>query len=120
MEGVVEGVHHQHFSLEKYQKIQRQYDKGNKTTLAQHYTTCGCRQVKSISFGQKPCPCQSETGSTGRKTKILFRKMGKINSRCEYFVHCAWFQNSFLLKLISVWSSPISKDEPRGKVTNNC
>ena len=70
------------------------------------------------SFGQKFFLCQSKTGSTGRKTKILFRKLGKINSRCEYFVHCAGFQNSFLPNPISVWSSPIIKGEPRGKVTN--
>ena len=28
------------------------------------------------------------------------------------------FQNSFLLNPISVWSSPINKSEPRGKITN--
>ena len=44
--------------------------------------------------------------------------MGKINSRCEYFVHCAWFQNTFLSNSISVWSSSFSKGEPKGKVTN--
>ena len=44
--------------------------------------------------------------------------MGKINSRCEYFVYCAGFQNCFLANPISVWSSPISKGEPRGKVKN--
>ena len=57
-------------------------------------------------------------GSTGRKTNILSRKLGKINSRCEYFVHCPGFQNSFLPNHISVWFSPISKGEPKGKVTN--
>ena len=35
-----------------------------------------------------------------------------------YFVHCADFQNSFLPNLISVWSSPINKGEPRGKITS--
>ena len=40
------------------------------------------------------------------------------NSKWEYFDHCAGFQNSFLSNPISVWSSPISKGEPRGKVTN--
>ena len=70
------------------------------------------------SFGQKFFLCQSKTGSTGRKTKILFRKLGKINSRCEYFVHCAEFQNSFLPNRISVWSSQIGKDEQGGKVAN--
>ena len=44
--------------------------------------------------------------------------MRKINSRCKYFVHCRGFQNSFLPDPISVWSSPISKGEPGGKVTN--
>ena len=38
--------------------------------------------------------------------------------RCEYFVHCAGFHNSFLPNAISVWFSPISKGETRGKVTN--
>ena len=99
-------------------QTQRQHGKSNKITLPQHSTTSGCRQVKSTSFGQKSFPCQSETGSTGRKTKTLFRKLGKINSRCDYFVHCAGFQNSFLPNPILVWSSPISKGEPRGKVTN--
>ena len=35
-----------------------------------------------------------------------------------YIVHCADFQNSFLPNLISVWSSPISKGEPRGKISS--
>ena len=55
---------------------------------------------------------------TGRKPKILFRKIGKINSRCEYFAHCSGLQNSFLPNPISVWCSPISKGESKGKVTN--
>ena len=55
---------------------------------------------------------------TGRKTKILFRKIGKINSGCEYFAHCSGLQNSFLPNPISGWSSPISKGESKGKVTN--
>ena len=99
---------------------QRQHGMSNKIPLPQHSTNSGsgCRQVKSTSFRQKPFSCQSETGSTGKKTKSLFRKLGKINSRFEYFVHCAGFQNSFLPNPISVWSSPISKGEPRGKVTN--
>ena len=96
-------------------QTQRQHDKSNKITLPQHSTNSGCRQAKSRSFGQKPFPCQNETGSTERKTKILFRKLGKNNSRCEYFVHCAGFQNSFLTNSISVWFSSISKGEPRGK-----
>ena len=72
----------------------------------------------STSFGQKSFPVQSEKNSTSRKTKLLFRKLGKINSRCEYFVHCARFQNLFLSNPISLWYSPISKGEPRGKITN--
>ena len=108
----------QAFFVRTMPQTQRQHGKSNKITLPQHSTTSGCRQVKSSSFGQKPFPYQRETSSSGRKTKILFRKLGKINSRCEYFVHCAGFQNSFLPNPISVWSSPISKDEPRGKVTN--
>ena len=55
---------------------------------------------------------------TGRKTKILFRKIGKINSRCENFAHCSGLQNSFLPNPISVWCSPISKGESEGKVIN--
>ena len=90
----------------------------NKIILPQHSTIFGCRQVKSTFFGQKPLPCQSETGCTGRKTKTVFKKLGKINSRCEYFVHFAGFQNSFLPNPISVWSFPVSKGKPRGKVTN--
>ena len=108
----------QAFFVRTMPQTQRQHGKSNKITLPQHSTTSGCRQVKSSSFGQKPFPYQRETSSSGRKTKILFRKLGKINSRCEYFVHCAGFQNSFLPNPISVWSSPISKGEPRGKVTN--
>ena len=104
----------QAFFVRTMPQAQREHGKSNKITLPQHSTTSGCRQVKSTSFGQKPFPCQSETGSCHRKTKIL----GKINSRYEYFVHSAGFQNSFLPNPISVWSSPISKGEPRGKVTN--
>lgn len=63
-------------------------------------------------------PCQSEVRSTCKKTKILFGKLGKIISRCVYFVHCTKYQNSCLRNPISVWSSLISKDEPRGKVRN--
>ena len=99
-------------------QTEKQHGESNKIILPQHFASSGCRQVKSSSFGQKPFPCQSETGSSGRKTKILFRKLGKINSRCEYFVHYSGFQNSFLRNPISVWSSPISKGEPRRKVTN--
>ena len=55
---------------------------------------------------------------TGRKPKILFRKIGKINSRCEYFAHCSGLQNSFLPNPISVWCSLISKGESKGKITN--
>ena len=108
----------QAFFIRIMQQTQRQHVKSNKTILPQHSTTSGCRQVKSTSFGQKLFPSQVETGSTGRKTKMLFKKLGKINSKCEYFVHCAWFQNSFLPNPISIWSSLISKGEPRGKVTN--
>ena len=53
------------------------------------------------------------------RLKLFLRKMGKTNSRCEYFVHCAGFQNSLLPNSISVWSYPISKGEPSGKVTSN-
>ena len=108
----------QAFFVRTMPQTQRQHGKSNKITLPQHSRTSGCRQVKSSSFGQKPFPCQRETGSSGRNTKILFRKLGKINSRYEYFVHCTGFQNSFLLNPILVSSSPISKGEPRGKVTN--
>ena len=68
----------QAFFVRTIPQTQRQHGKSNKTTLLQHSTTSGCRQVKSTSFGQKPFPCQSETGSTGRKTKILFRTLGKL------------------------------------------
>ena len=81
----------QAFFVRTMPQTQRQHGKSNKITLPQHSTTSGCRQVKSSSFGQKPFPYQRETSSSGRKTKILFRKLGKINSRCEYFVHCAGF-----------------------------
>ena len=79
----------QAFFVRTMAQTQRQHGKSNKITLPQHSTTSGCRQVKSSSFGQKPFPYQRETSSSGRKTKILFRKLGKINSRWEYFVHCA-------------------------------
>ena len=72
-------------------QTQKQLGESNRITLPQHSAISACRQVKSTSFGQKPFPYQSETGSICRKTKILFRKLGKINSRCEYFVHCAGF-----------------------------
>ena len=108
----------QAFFVRTMPQTQSQHSKSNKITLPQHSATSGCRQVKSTSFGQKPFSCQSETGSSGRKTKILFRKLGKINSRCEHFVHCAEFQNFFLPNPISVWSSPISKGEARGKLAN--
>ena len=65
-------------------QTQRQHSKSNKITLPRHSTTSRCRQIKNTSFGQKPSLCQSETGSTGRKTKTLFRKLRKINSRCEF------------------------------------
>ena len=108
----------QAFFVRTMPQTEKQHGKSNKIILPQHSASSGCRQVKSSSFGQKSFPCQSETGSSGRKTKILFRKLGKINSRCEYFVHYSGFQNSFLPNPISVWSSPISKGEPRRKVTN--
>ena len=113
-----EGRAPQAFFVRSMLQTQRQHGKSNKFTLPQQSTTSGCRQVKSKSFGQKSFPGQSEASSTGRKTKILFRKLGKINPKCEYFVHCAGFQNFFLSKPISVWSSLIRKGEPRGKVTN--
>ena len=96
----------------------RQHGKSNKTTLPQHSITSECRQDRSTSFGPKPIPCQIETDSFGSKTKVLFRKWGKINSRCEYLVHCVGFQDFFLPNPISVWSSPTAKIEPRGKITN--
>ena len=110
----------QAFFVRTMPQIQRQHGMSKKYTFPQHSATSGsgCRQVKSTSFAQKAFACQSETSSTGRKTKILFRKLKKINSRFEYFVHCAGFQNSFLPNPISVWPSQISKGEPRGKVTN--
>ena len=96
----------------------RQHGKSNKTTLPQHSITSECRQDRSTSFGPKPIPCQIETDSFGSKTKVLFRKWGKINSRCEYLVHCVGFQDFFLPNPMSVWSSPTAKIEPRGKITN--
>ena len=99
----------QAFFVRTMPQTQRQHGKSNKITLPQHSTTSGCRQVKSSSFGQKPFPYQRETSSSGRKTKILFRKLGKINSRSEYFVHCAWFQNSFLPNPISVCPPQLAK-----------
>ena len=73
----------QAFFVRTMPQTRRQHGKSNKITLPQHSTTSGCRQVKSTSFAQKHFPCQSKTGFTGRKTKILFRKLGKIDSRCE-------------------------------------
>ena len=81
---------------------QRKHGKSNKITLPQHSATSGYQQVKSTSFGQKPFQYQGKTGSSGRRTKILFRKWEKINSRNEYFVHCAGFQNSFLPNHFSI------------------
>ena len=81
----------QAFFVRSMPQTQRQHGKSNKIILSQHSTTSGCRQVKSTSIGQKSFPGQSESNSTDWKTKILFRKLGKINSRCEYFVHCAGF-----------------------------
>ena len=85
----------QAFFVRTMPQTQRQHGKSNKITLPQHSRTSGCRQVKSSSFGQKPFPCQRETGSSGRKTKILFRKLRKINSRCEYFVIVQGFKIPF-------------------------
>ena len=108
----------QAFFVRSMLQTQRQHGKSNKITLPQHSTTSGCRQVKSTSFGKKSFPGQSEASCTDRKTKVLFRKLGKINSRCEYFTHCAGFQNYFLSNPISVWSSQVSNSEPSGKVTD--
>ena len=110
----------QAFFIRTMPQTQRQNGKSNKITLSQHAATSGYRQVKKTSFAQKPFQYQGKTGSAGRKTKILFRKWGKINSRHEYFVRWAGFENSFLPNnfSISVWSSPIDKGEPRAKVTN--
>ena len=99
----------QAFSARTMLQTQREHGKSNKITLPQHSTTSGFRQVKSTSFRQKPFPCQSETGSSGRKSKILFRKLGKINSRCEYFGYCAGFQNLFLTNTFSVDPPPLAK-----------
>ena len=71
----------QAFFVRTMPQTQRQHGKSNKITLPQHSTTSGCRQVKSSSFGQKPFPYQRETSSSGRKTNILFKKLGKINSK---------------------------------------
>ena len=92
----------QAFFVRTMPQTQRQHGKSNKITLLQHSTTSGYRQVKSSSFGQKSFPYQRETSSCSWKTKLLFGKFGKINSRCEYFVHCPGFQNSFLPNPISV------------------
>ena len=68
--------------------------------------------------------CHKHRGSMIRVIKSPYLNTpqlldGKTNSRCEYFVHCAGFQNSLLPNSISVWSYPISKGEPSGKVTSN-
>ena len=65
----------QAFFVRRMPQTQRQHGKSNKITLPQHSTTSGCRQVKRTSFGQKPFPFQTETGSIGSKTKILFKKL---------------------------------------------
>ena len=109
----------QAFFVRSMPQTQRQHGKSlPHLTLPQHFTTSGCRQVKSTSFGQKSFPGQNEASTTGRNSKVFFRKLGKINSRCEYFVRCTGFQNSFFSNPISIWSSPISKSEARGKITN--
>ena len=53
----------QAFFVRTMPQTQSQHGKSNKITLPQHSTTSACRQVKSTSFGQKPFPCLSETGS---------------------------------------------------------
>ena len=53
----------QAFFARSMPQTQRQHGKSNKITLSQHFTTSGCRQVKSTSFDQKSFPGQSETSS---------------------------------------------------------
>ena len=69
----------QAFFIRTMSQTQRQHGESNKITLPKHVATSGYQQVKSTSSDQKPFQYQSKTGSTGRKTKILFRKWGKIN-----------------------------------------
>ena len=110
----------QAFFVRTMAQTRRQHGKSNKITLPQHSATSGCRQVKRTSFGQKPFPFQSETGSIGSKTKILFGKLRKITSRFEYFVRCAGFQNSFLPNSSSVKGKVTNKFKNKGYIEERC
>ena len=89
--------------------------------FGQNFRENWCTNLKTKQKYQEVLRKETKSTPTAfnrNRPPTSFRKLGKINSRCEYFFHCAGFQNSFLSNPISVWSSPISKGEPKGKVTN--
>ena len=69
MKDVIEGVHHKYSSLEQCNKHE---DRMVTKIKSPYLNIPQIRQVKSTSFGQKPFPCQSETGSTSNKTRPKF------------------------------------------------
>ena len=108
MEEVVEGVHQKHSSLEQCNK--------HKDSIIRVIKSPYLNIPRLLDVDRSKV--HPLVRNLFRKTSIFLRKLGKIKSRCEYFVHSAGFQNTFLPNPISVWFSPFSKSESRGKVTN--
>ena len=69
---------HRVFFVRTMPKAQRKHGQSNKITLPQHSSTSRSRQVKNTSFGQKTFSCQSESGSSDRKTKINAESWEKL------------------------------------------
>ena len=83
--------------------------------MPQHPSTFGCRLTESTSFNQNFIRFTDQTGSSSRATKVLFQKLGKINSESKYPVNSSRLRYFLYRRTISEGPSCESQSKSGGK-----
>ena len=97
----------------------QQYGKNNNITLPQHSSIFYGRHLTSATLNSKLIKKSDKSSCPGSgKNKILFKKLGKINTRWKHTIHCARLQNPFHTDTIPELFSTCNKNEPRREASD--
>ena len=119
MEEVVEGVHHKHSPLEQRHKHRGSTVIVIKSPYLNTPQLLDVDRSKVHPLVRNLFHIKERQAPLAGRLKFYSENWEKLTQEVNILYRvCTEFQNSFLPNPISVWSSPISKGEPRGKVTN--
>ena len=119
MEEVVGGVHHKHSSSEQCRKHRGSMVRVIKSPYLNTPQLLDVDRSKVHPLVRNLFHIKERQAPLAGRLKFYSENWEKLTQDVNILYRvCAEFQNSFLPNPISVWSSPISKGEPRRKVTN--